>query len=461
MTAALHIVILAAGQGTRMKSERPKVLHPIGGKPMLAHVIGCARELGAEMIHVVHGHGAEQVRAWAQNSGIEADDLRWVLQSEQLGTGHAVQQAMPEVPADARVLVLYGDVPLIRPQTLQALIDAAGLCLLSVCLDDPGGYGRVLRDEQNQLSAIVEQKDADPQQRAINEVNTGMLAAPAAALQDWLTRIGNDNASGEYYLTDCISLAVSDRVPASAIVAKDPVEVAGINNRLQLSQQERALQQRIARQLMEAGVHLLDPARIDVRGELRCGRDVQIDVGCVFKGQVELADGVQIGPNCVLENVRLGAGTMVAANSVLEDCVAEADCSIGPFARLRPKTHLLAGAKVGNFVEIKKSTLGEGAKASHLAYVGDAVVGARVNISAGVITCNYDGANKFETQIGDDAFIGTDTQLVAPVKIGKGAFVAAGSTITKDVPDDALAICRARGQKHVENWQKPVKKPSK
>ena len=242
MTAALHIVILAAGQGTRMKSERPKVLHPIGGKPMLAHVIGCARELGAEMIHVVHGHGAEQVRAWAQNSGIEADDLRWVLQSEQLGTGHAVQQAMPEVPADARVLVLYGDVPLIRPQTLQALIDAAGLCLLSVCLDDPGGYGRVLRDEQNQLSAIVEQKDADPQQRAINEVNTGMLAAPAAALQDWLTRIGNDNASGEYYLTDCISLAVSDRVPASAIVAKDPVEVAGINNRLQLSQQERALQ---------------------------------------------------------------------------------------------------------------------------------------------------------------------------------------------------------------------------
>ena len=454
----LHIIILAAGQGTRMKSAKPKVLHPVGGRPMLAHVIACARELQAKGIHVVIGHGADQVQQWAEQAGVQGDDLHWVTQSQQLGTGHAVSQAMPDIPDEARVLVLYGDVPLTQPQTLSALVDGEGLALLSVRLKDPTGYGRILRDRQNQLAGIVEQKDADPGQRAIDEVNTGMLAAPAAELRGWLDRVNNDNASGEYYLTDCVALAVADGIAAIAIVAEDPVEVAGVNNRLQLAQQERALQQRQALQLMTDGVHLLDPARFDLRGELVCGQDVQIDIDCVFEGRVELADGVKIGPHCVLKNVKLGAGTVVEAHSVLEDCEAAAACTIGPFARLRPQAKLLKGAKVGNFVEIKKSTLGEGAKANHLAYVGDATVGARVNISAGVITCNYDGANKFATEIGDDAFVGTDTQLVAPVKIGKDAFVAAGSTITKDVPDGALAICRARGQKHIENWQKPQKK---
>lgn len=457
MTAPLHIIILAAGQGTRMKSAKPKVLHPVAGQAMLGHVIHCARCLNAAGVHVVIGHGADQVRSWAEQSGIEGEDLHWVEQSEQLGTGHAVNQAMPGIPDSARVLVLYGDVPLTRPETLTPLVEAEGLCLLSVRLDDPTGYGRILRDGQNQLSGIVEQKDADPQQRAINEVNTGMLAAPAAELKGWLARVGNDNAAGEYYLTDCVAVAVTDGVAASAIVAGDAVEVAGVNNRLQLAQQERALQRRQADVLMADGVHLLDPARFDLRGELRCGRDVQIDIDCVFEGRVDLADGVKIGPHCLLKNVKLGAGTVVEAHSVLEDCEAAAACTIGPFARLRPQARLLKGAKVGNFVEIKKSTLGEGAKANHLAYVGDATVGARVNISAGVITCNYDGANKFATEIGDGAFVGTDTQLVAPVKIGKDAFVAAGSTITKDVPDGALAICRARGQKHIENWQKPRK----
>lgn len=457
MTAPLHIIILAAGQGTRMKSAKPKVLHTVAGQAMLGHVIQCARRLDAAGVHVVIGHGADQVRSWADQTNVLGDDLHWVEQSEQLGTGHAVNQAMPGIPDAARVLVLYGDVPLTRPETLKPLVDAEGLCLLSVRLEDPSGYGRIIRDGQNQLAGIVEQKDADPQQRTINEVNTGMLAAPAAELKGWLARVGNDNAAGEYYLTDCVALAVADGVAASAIVAEDPVEVAGVNNRLQLAQQERALQHRQADALMSDGVHLLDPARFDLRGELICGQDVEIDIDCVFEGKVELADGVKIGPHCVLKNVRLGARTVVEAHSVLEDCESSESCTIGPFARLRPQAKLLKGAKVGNFVEVKKSTLGEGAKANHLAYVGDATVGARVNISAGVITCNYDGANKFATEIGDDAFIGTDSQLVAPVKVGKDAFVAAGSTITKDVPDGALAICRARGQKHIEGWQKPRK----
>ena len=458
MSTPLHIIILAAGQGTRMKSARPKVLHPVAGRPMLGHVIDTARELGAETIHVVHGHGADTVRDWARESGTDGDDLNWVLQAEQLGTGHAVNQALPAIPDEARVLVLYGDVPLTRAETLRPLIDAEGLALLSVKLADPSGYGRILRDDNGGLTGIVEHKDADAAQRAIDEVNTGMLAAPAAPLRDWLARIGNDNASGEYYLTDCIALAVTDGLAASAVVADDPVEVAGANNRAQLAGQERALQRRRAEALMADGVQLMDPARFDLRGSLRCGADVSIDVGCVFEGDNEFGDGVQIGPHCVLKNVRLGPGTVVHAHSVLEDCETAADCAVGPFARLRPKAKLEAGAKVGNFVEIKNATLGPGAKAGHLAYVGDAVVGARVNISAGVITCNYDGANKHRTEIGDDAFIGTDTQLVAPVRVGTNAFVAAGSTITKDVPEGVLAICRPRGQKHLENWTKPEKK---
>ena len=441
-----------------MKSALPKVLHPVAGLPMLGHVIATARELGAETVHLVYGHGAEAVREWARASGTDGADLNWVLQAQQLGTAHAVAQAMPAIPDDARVLVLYGDVPLTRARTLRPLIDAEGLALLSVRLPEPDGYGRILRDLDGSLQGIVEHKDADAAQRAIDEVNTGMLAAPAARLRDWLSRIGNDNAAGEYYLTDCIALAVADGVSASAVIAEDPVEVAGVNNRAQLARQERALQRRRAEALMAEGVHLIDPQRFDLRGTLRCGRDVRIDVGCVFEGECELADGVQVGPYCVLKNVRLGPGTVIHAHSVLEDCDTGADCAVGPFARLRPKARLLAGARVGNFVEVKNATLGEGAKAGHLAYLGDASVGARVNISAGVITCNYDGANKHRTEIGDDAFVGTDTQLVAPVRVGRDAFIAAGSTITRDVPEGVLAICRARGQKHIANWEKPRKK---
>lgn len=454
----LHVVILAAGQGTRMRSALPKVLQPVGGKAMLGHVIDTARALSPARIHVVHGHGAEAVRAWARDAGFDGDDLAWVLQAEQLGTGHAVQQAMPGIPDEARVLVLYGDVPLVRPQTLRPLVGAEGLALLSVRLPDPTGYGRILRDAHGRVTGIVEHKDADAAQRAIDEVNTGILAAPAAALRAWLGRIGNANASGEYYLTDCVALAVADGVPVAALLAADPVEVSGANDRAQLAALERALQARIAAELMAAGVHLLDPARFDLRGSLRCGRDVRIDVGCVFEGDCELADGVQIGPNCVLRNARIGPGARVHAMSVIEDAQIGPGCEVGPFARLRPGSVLEDGAKVGNFVEIKNARLGAGAKAGHLAYVGDAGVGARVNISAGVITCNYDGANKHRTEIGDDAFIGTDSQLVAPVRVGANAFVAAGSTITRDVPDGVLAVCRAREQKHVTGWKRPRKR---
>jgi bifunctional UDP-N-acetylglucosamine pyrophosphorylase/glucosamine-1-phosphate N-acetyltransferase len=458
-TAPLHCIVLAAGKGTRMKSEQPKVLQPLAGRPLLAHVLDASLRLAPAAIHVVYGHGAEQVRSWGGSAFADAP-LNWVLQAQQNGTAHAVQQAMPAVPDDATVLVLYGDVPLTPPETLATLVQAGrrGLALLTVELDDPSGYGRILRDRARNVKGIVEHKDAKPAQRRIREVNTGLMAMPAKRLRRWLDKVGNDNASGEFYLTDIVALAVRDKLKVTAVSAVCAADVAGVNDKLQLAGLERELQRRQADALMRAGVTLADPARFDLRGELVCGTDVSIDVGCVFEGQVELGDRVQIGPHCVLRNVRLGAGTRVDAHSVLEACEAGAEVRIGPFARLRPGAQLADDVHIGNFVEVKNTTLGRGSKANHLAYLGDGSVGSGVNIGAGTIFCNYDGANKHRTTIGDDAFIGSDTQLVAPVKVGKGATIAAGSTITKDVPAGGLTLCRAREQKTYASWQRPQKK---
>ena len=455
----LHVVILAAGQGTRMKSTKPKVLHEIAGKPMLGHVIDAARTLGAAGIHVVIGHGAEPVRRWAANTyGIEVN-LCWAEQAEQKGTAHAVQQALPPIPEAAQVLVLYGDVPLTPVTTLRALVAAGheALALLTTELADPTGYGRIVRDPHGAVAAIVEDKDASAAQRGIREINTGLLTAPAAQLRRWIDRVDNANAKQEYYLTDIVAMAVAERYAVSSVHA-EAADVEGANDRAQLARLERRCQQQQAQALMREGLALADPARFDLRGTLRHGRDVFIDVGCVLEGDIELGDGVQLGPYCVLRNVKLGAGTLVAAHSVLEDCVAGVDCRIGPFARLRPGAQLDAEVHVGNFVEIKKSRLGRASKANHLAYVGDAVIGARTNVGAGVITCNYDGANKHETRIGDDVFIGSDTQLVAPVTVGDGATIGAGSTITREVPAGGLTIARAREQKTVANWKRPKKR---
>lgn len=460
MPVPLHTIILAAGQGTRMKSAKPKVLHELGGKAMLGHIIDTARELGAAGVHVVVGHGASQVREWAARQyGDNA--LGWAEQLEQKGTAHAVQQAMPQIPDNAQVLVLYGDVPLVSADTLRALMTAGArtLAVATVELADPFGYGRIVRDRSKRVTGIVEEKDATPRQRQICEVNTGLLAVPAKKLRGWLAKVKNNNAKGEYYLTDIVAMAAKAGLKV-ATVSADPAEVEGANDRAQLARLERVLQQRQAGALLQAGVSLADPARFDLRGTLNCGRDVSIDVGCVFEGEVTLGDDVKIGPYCVLRNVTLGAGTVVHAHSVLEGCSSEADCVIGPFARVRPTTALAAGSHVGNFVEVKNSQLGAGTKANHLAYVGDASVGARTNIGAGVITCNYDGANKHRTTIGDDVFVGSDTQLVAPVKVGDGATIAAGSTITRDVPAGGLTIARAREQKTLPSWQRP-KKPAK
>ncbi|GAB2515192.1 bifunctional UDP-N-acetylglucosamine diphosphorylase/glucosamine-1-phosphate N-acetyltransferase GlmU [Microbulbifer agarilyticus] len=451
---AIDVVILAAGKGTRMRSNLPKVLHPIGGVPMLERVINAAKGLGDVRITVVIGHGADLVRERCADSGVQ-----FVEQTEQLGTGHAVAQAIPNFREGATVLVLYGDVPLVKTTTLQSLLEASasGPALLSVVMDDPSGYGRIVRDGSGAVQAIVEQKDADADTLKISEINTGILAAPADLLAQWLPELSNDNAQGEYYLTDVIARSVGEQIAVTGVIADDPNEVAGVNSRAQQAELERALQAENAENLMTAGVTLLDPARLDVRGTLSCGADVSIDINCVFEGEVTLGDGVKIGPNCLLKNCQLAAGTVLEANSIIEDASVGEACTIGPFARLRPGTELANGAKVGNFVETKKAKIGLGSKVNHLSYVGDAEVGEGVNIGAGTITCNYDGVNKSKTIIGDGAFIGSNSALVAPVTIGSGATIGAGSTITREVSADELAVARGK-QRNIGGWQRPTKK---
>ena len=455
----MNVVILAAGQGKRMHSDLPKVLHPLAGKALLGHVIDAAREIGAERICVVYGHGGEQVR-----TALDAPDITWALQEPQLGTGHAVLQAMPALsaassrPASGDTLVLYGDVPLIRASTLRRLIEAAGagsLALLTARLDNPRGYGRIVR-VGGEVKRIVEEKDADDAERAIQEINTGILVAPTAALARWLPTLGNRNAQGEYYLTDIVALAVAEGMPIVTAHPDAAWETEGVNSKRQLAELERVHQRNVAAQLMEAGVTLADPARIDVRGELVCGRDVGIDVNCVFEGRVELADRVVIGANCVLKNCRIGSGARLAPFCHIEDAIVGPDDIIGPYARLRPGTELGRDVHIGNFVEVKNSTIADHSKANHLAYVGDATIGSRVNVGAGTITCNYDGANKFRTVIEDDAFIGSDTQLVAPVTVGRGATLGAGTTLTRDAPPEQLTVSRAR-QMSIPGWKRPVK----
>lgn len=455
MPAPLEVIILAAGQGKRMYSDTPKVLHALAGRPLLAHVLDTARALKPTAIHVVYGHGGEQVRA----AFVREADVNWAHQAEQKGTGHAVAQAMPRVAAQAVVLVLYGDVPLIRPQTLQELLGAAGngLALLTAELDNPAGYGRILRDPGGRVTRIVESKDAGPAEAAVREVNTGFLAAPAGKLGKWLAGLRNHNAQGEYYLTDIIAMAVADRVPIATRAPRDVCEILGVNSKQELAHVERLHQKQQAERLMSQGVTLRDPARLDVRGELRCGRDVVIDVNVVFEGKVVLGDRVQVGPNNVLRNCSVGAGSVIHPNCVIEDAAIGADCRIGPFARIRPETKLADHVHVGNFVEVKKSEVGEGSKMNHLSYIGDATIGSRVNIGAGTITCNYDGANKHRTVIGDDVFVGSNTALVAPVTVGAGATIGAGSVITRDAPAGELTLTRAE-QKTRAGWKRPVKK---
>ena len=452
---SLDIVILAAGQGTRMRSALPKVLHPVAGQSMLGHVIATARQLSPKRIHVVIGHGAEKVR-----ERLAADDLNFVVQAEQLGTGHAVAQAVPELTAE-RVLILYGDVPLIEAATLERLlgkVDERQIALLTVRLDDPTGYGRILRDGQGVVQAIVEHKDASAEQKLITEGNTGILALPGDRLGDWLGRLSNSNAQGEYYLTDVIAMAVADGLTVATEQPLDAMEVQGANDRIQLAELERHYQQRAARRLMAQGVTLRDPARFDLRGEVTVGRDVLIDVNVILEGEVVIEDGVEIGPNCVIANSKLRRGAVVKANSHLDGAELGEGADCGPFARLRPGAVLGAKAHVGNFVEVKNSRLGDGAKAGHLAYLGDADIGTQTNIGAGTITCNYDGANKYRTVIGKDVFVGSNSSLVAPVALGDGATTGAGSVITADVPANTLALGRAR-QALIEGWTRPQKKP--
>ena len=451
----MNIVILAAGMGKRMRSRLPKVLQPLADKPMLEHVIEKARLLGSDnRLIVVVGHGAEAVKSYFA----QASDLTFVLQAEQLGTGHALLQALPYCDPEKPTLVLLGDVPLIRPQTLQDLVNAAGdhVGLLTVCLDNPKGYGRIVRRD-GEVFAIVEEKDATEQERLINEVNTGIMVLPTRYLERWLNELGNQNAQGEYYLTDVIARAVSEGVPVKTARSTSATEVEGVNNKVQLAALERAFQKENALRLMNDGVTVIDPARIDIRGELVCGQDVTIDVGCVFSGRVVLGDGVKIGAYCVLKDVEIGAGTQVLPFCHFDGAQVGQDARLGPYSRLRPGTSLADQTHIGNFVEIKKSVVGLGSKVNHLSYIGDTDMGARVNIGAGTITCNYDGVNKFRTTIMDDAFIGSDTQLVAPVTVGKGATLGAGTTLTKDAPDGELTLARAR-QTTIKGWKRPTKK---
>jgi len=451
----LSIVILAAGQGTRMKSELPKVLQPLAGRPILEHVIDSSEILGADQIYVVFGFGGEQVK-----NALGHRDVNWVLQEEQLGTGHALMQAIPDIPDDHTLLVLYGDVPLVNPDTLQCLlVPAYGRCLalLSVEQEDPTGYGRVVRDGAGNVLQIVEEKDANEAELAIAEVNTGLLAASAGLLRQWLEELDNNNAQGEYYLTDVVASAVRDGVPVEGVKAAYPDEVLGVNDKLQLAQVEAAFRMQQARSLMENGVTIADPARLDVRGTVSHGRDVFIDVNVVLEGRIELGDGVHIGPNVCVSDSRIGARTRILPNSVIDQAEIGPQCTIGPFARIRPETRLEDHVKIGNFVEIKKSDVAAGSKVNHLTYVGDATIGRNVNVGAGTITCNYDGANKHRTEIEDGAFIGSGVQLVAPVKIGPNATIGAGSTITRHAPGEALTLARST-QVVIEGWQRPQKK---
>jgi len=451
---SLSIVILAAGQGTRMRSDLPKVLQPLAGRPLLGHVVDYSRAIGADDVCVVYGHGAELVQSTFAGQG-----LRWALQAEQHGTGHAVIQAMPDTPDANRVLILYGDVPLLTPATLHRLLDAAAdeeVAVLTVDMDDPTGYGRIVRENGN-VVRNVEQKDATEAEQKITEINTGVMTAPATRLKAWLDNLGNDNAQGEYYLTDVIAMAVNDGLTVHGVKADNQDEVMGINDKKQLAEAERALQARLVDELMAEGVGFADPARVDIRGTLKCGKDVFIDINAVFEGEVELGDGSIIEPNNLIRDSRLGPGSLVHSNCHIEGATTGANCEIGPFARLRPGAELANKVKIGNFCEVKKSVIADGSKVNHLAYIGDTDIGKGVNVGAGTITCNYDGVNKHRTTIGAGASIGSNVNLVAPVEVGENATVGAGSTITKQVEAEQLVIERAK-QLTVRGWKRPAKK---
>jgi bifunctional UDP-N-acetylglucosamine pyrophosphorylase / glucosamine-1-phosphate N-acetyltransferase len=452
--APLSIVILAAGQGKRMKSALPKVLQPLAGRPLLKHVIDTARLLEPAAIQVVYGHGGDQVR-----DALKDEPVSWVLQAERLGTGHAVMQAMPSVPNDHVALVLYGDVPLISRATLTDLLALAGsqqTALLTVELDDPSGYGRIVRGKRGRVQKIVEQKDASKKELKIHECNTGVMAAPARHLKKWLKGLRNENTQGEYYLTDVVGMAANEKIEVTPLVTANVVEVLGVNDKVQLAELESAFRRQATRELMLAGVTVVDPARLDVRGTVTHGTDVFIDVNVVLEGKVTLGDRVRIHPNCVIRNSEIGNDTEVLPNVVVESTVIGASCNIGPFARFRPTSTLSDGVHIGNFVEVKNSTMGESSKANHLAYVGDAEVGNRVNIGAGTIIANYDGANKHRTLIADDVHTGSNSVLVAPINVGAGATIAAGSTVAREVPAGKLTVARAR-QTTIEDWQRPTK----
>ncbi|HQO15381.1 MAG TPA: bifunctional UDP-N-acetylglucosamine diphosphorylase/glucosamine-1-phosphate N-acetyltransferase GlmU [Methylotenera sp.] len=450
----LNIIILAAGKGTRMHSSLPKVLHEVGAKPILGHVIDCAKALSPDKVIVVYGFGGEIVK-----NAFSQENITWVNQAEQLGTGHAVQQAVPYLEDNAKTLILLGDVPLVDVESCKNLVAQSThqLVIQSFNKADPTGYGRIVRSPDGQVNAIVEHKDATDAQRNILEVNTGIMAMPNKYLKKWLSRLTNNNAQGEYYLTDIVSLAVAEGVSVSAEITKDEWSVTGINSKSDLAQIERVHQSKIAQNLLNLGVTLKDASRLDVRGNLTCGRDVEIDVNCVFEGNVILGDFVKIAANCFIKNAVIADGTKIAAFTHIDDTEIGQNSRIGPFARLRPGTTLAADTHIGNFVELKNAQVDIGSKVNHLSYIGDTTIGKHVNVGAGTITCNYDGANKFRTVIEDGAFIGSDSQLVAPVTIGKNATIAAGSTITKDAPADALTLCRAREQKSIVGWQRPVK----
>jgi len=453
----LSVVILAAGQGKRMKSDLPKVLQPLAGRPLLQHVIDTARELAADDVHVVYGHGGERVREM-----LARERVSWARQAEQHGTGHAVQQAMPGVPDDHLVLVLYGDVPLVQAATLRRLIDAAAageaLAILSVRMQDPSGYGRIVRDRAGNVARIVEHKDANQKERAIDEVNTGLMAAPARRLREWLGQLRNDNAQGEYYLTDVVVMAARAGLKVNAILAEREDEVLGVNDKVQLAEVEAVHRRRRAQELMLQGMTIVDPLRFDARGPVTAGRDVFVDVNVVFEGTVKLGDRVRIGPNVLIRDCEIGDDVEILPNCVCDQARIGARAIVGPYARLRPDAVLHEDVHVGNFVEVKKSELKRGAKANHLTYLGDATVGEKVNVGAGTVTCNYDGVNKWRTEIGDGAFIGSGTMLVAPVKVGAGATIGAGSTITRDAPDGQLTLERSR-QLSLPAWKRPAKQP--
>ncbi|MGF1722843.1 bifunctional UDP-N-acetylglucosamine diphosphorylase/glucosamine-1-phosphate N-acetyltransferase GlmU [Vibrio kyushuensis] len=447
-------VILAAGKGTRMYSNMPKVLHTLAGKPMVKHVIDTCNSLGAQNIHLVYGHGGEQMQ-----TVLKEESVSWVLQADQLGTGHAVDQASPQFDDNEKVLVLYGDVPLISEETVESLLDAqpnGGIALLTVVLDNPMGYGRIVR-RNGPVIAIVEQKDATDEQKLIKEINTGVMVATGGDLKRWLSGLNNQNAQGEYYLTDVIAAAHSEGRAVEAVHPVNPIEVEGVNDRSQLARLERAYQSMQAQKLLEQGVMLRDPSRFDLRGTLQCGMDVEIDTNVIIEGNVSIGDNVIIGTGCVLKDCEIDDNTIIRPYSVIEGATVGEECTVGPFTRLRPGAELKNDAHVGNFVEVKNTSIGEGSKANHLTYLGDAEIGQRVNVGAGVITCNYDGANKFKTTIGDDVFVGSDCQIIAPVTIADGATVGAGTTLTKDVEQGDLVISRAKERKF-SNWQRPIKK---